>query len=517
MKHFVLFLFALLFLNSNIFAKNWQVLQGDIKKPFGGRCAVETYDKGILIACTYVSDHSQLDISHSFLIKTDKNGAILWRKELDAGLYISSLISIEDGSTFLGCNRADTPNHTTPILLKLDACGEVLWCTSFHSIGEFGASFYDVKRNNNGDILPLCCYLGSSKDSIRSVLFCLDSNGKYKWSYKDHSVFYNVSCNINNDVFLSGFEDTIYNWAHSSIPTNVLMSNDGKLKWKIIYNVDSSSFGTSDIGFPTGNNGFITIVNRERFFIKDMPDSMTHFIIKYNLKGQMEYVNSFGDSKRDEYYWCGTPINDSVYLLLTSYSDSGISNPNYLEVLKINSHGNILEKKDIWYSYSCSPESIAPTSNGNFLACSNVYNSTNQIYLSKTDSSLQYDTLNFNAKLAYDFKCKFQIINDTISLPSKKYIIDLDTMIASILSENKKSKIDIKIYPDPVENILRIQFPEGIDQGDFSIIDLSGKLLFIQKDINSSTGINISTLAHGMYIVKIQNKEGVWNGKFIKL
>ena len=78
------------------------------------------------------------------------------------------------------------------------------------------------------------------------------------------------------------------------------------------------------------------------------------------------------------------------------------------------------------------------------------------------------------------------------------------------LEENLLSNINI--YPNPANNQLRIEFDSNESgKGSISILDMSGKIVLINNLSvfgNNSVNLNISSLANGLYLVRIKTENG---------
>ena len=89
-------------------------------------------------------------------------------------------------------------------------------------------------------------------------------------------------------------------------------------------------------------------------------------------------------------------------------------------------------------------------------------------------------------------------------------VIKLQEPITSI--ENKLIEGNINIYPNPATNTLFINnLPEN---SNIKIYDVLGNEVIIQQ--NSSNSFSISNLQNGIYVLKVENENGVFTKKFIK-
>ena len=74
------------------------------------------------------------------------------------------------------------------------------------------------------------------------------------------------------------------------------------------------------------------------------------------------------------------------------------------------------------------------------------------------------------------------------------------------------------IYPNPVKEILKIDFPQNSENIEVSILDISGSVITKVNLNNRNTfQINVSHLAKGSYICKVISSEKVELIKFVKL
>jgi hypothetical protein len=76
----------------------------------------------------------------------------------------------------------------------------------------------------------------------------------------------------------------------------------------------------------------------------------------------------------------------------------------------------------------------------------------------------------------------------------------------------------INIYPNPVQDFMRISFDPSVDQMNFRIIDLTGKMIRSTILNSSTTGLDMVDVARGLYVYQVINKDGkiMGTGKIIK-
>jgi len=69
------------------------------------------------------------------------------------------------------------------------------------------------------------------------------------------------------------------------------------------------------------------------------------------------------------------------------------------------------------------------------------------------------------------------------------------------------------IYPNPVHDVLNISTDE--DNCQLSLYNLVGKKVF-ETPFSKTYTLNMATYNKGIYVIKIENKQGIWNNKVIK-
>jgi len=76
------------------------------------------------------------------------------------------------------------------------------------------------------------------------------------------------------------------------------------------------------------------------------------------------------------------------------------------------------------------------------------------------------------------------------------------------LDFDRKMAALIEAYPNPASNVLHFDLPKQVEEAGLKVIDLRGRLL-IQKTIHSGENVSLETLASGIYLYELRNKNGV--------
>lgn len=101
-------------------------------------------------------------------------------------------------------------------------------------------------------------------------------------------------------------------------------------------------------------------------------------------------------------------------------------------------------------------------------------------------------------------------INSLDPQANGKIIIDL---VEKTLSTEDFFQQHFSMYPNPVTDVLNITSINGLNVNEIRVMDMTGKVIKIQKDASS---VNVADLATGTYLIDITTNEGKATSKFIK-
>ncbi|QXP78168.1 MULTISPECIES: S8 family serine peptidase [Winogradskyella] len=95
-------------------------------------------------------------------------------------------------------------------------------------------------------------------------------------------------------------------------------------------------------------------------------------------------------------------------------------------------------------------------------------------------------------------------------------IPDLNLARSMFLSVENVHTEDFKFYPNPVESQLNIVFPSNIDDVEIVVYNQLGQVVLTKFITKNANGFNVSSLASGIYLMKLLTSNNSTTVKFIK-
>jgi hypothetical protein len=93
----------------------------------------------------------------------------------------------------------------------------------------------------------------------------------------------------------------------------------------------------------------------------------------------------------------------------------------------------------------------------------------------------------------------------------------VNQLILSTVPNTEISKVtSVTISPNPVSDILFLEFNSDVKSGFYSIFSNLGNEMFKGEFDKSSNNINVSNLVDGIYYIRINSQQGNIVHKFIK-
>ncbi len=519
----------------------WQVNVGTAGKyPYND--IYENYDKGIMILSTTVA----FGPPKFTLLKTDANGKQLYNRfvkyENPKGnklslAVIARVAPAKDGGVFLCGGIYPTDTLDRAFVAKLDACGDVAWSYIFDDnitqtdgtyimtvseidskhfllIGEFVDYFMIITINDSGTIL--------SQSSIQKTSSCYET----------------IKCS-NGDFLTEGgkdthsFTDTTDTVTYYSRSMVVRTDPAGNLKWYNTYGLtdDSLSLPNHIIEWDSKNKEVYVFGNHlnplyyqiNLTYLKKC-DSMGNQIWHKNMGQQLQ-----GKVRYFELPQAMIKLKDGNILLLESRNFGQYLSLSFARMIKVNPNGDVLDSTTLGDSANFFDLTDGiQTYDSNIVVAYSYYNtnrSNGYIHLRKFDYNMKQvnmDTTIFK----YDSLCPHAVRTDDIDLSNSKvipFILDTNHLYKShryYATVNAIPTIggrpQLKIWPNPFDNRLKVNVPLGSDITIAEMYDLNGKLIWNGR-VYSNGLIETGQLPQGVYILSLYDRSGErWNAKVVK-
>lgn len=479
----------------------------------------------------YTLYRSNINGASIFVAKYDSTGNVLWAKNAGGtgggeaeGIATDALGEVYltggfSGSVIFGNDTLNSTNYGHVFVVKYDSSGNALWAKSAGgTLGSAGG--YSV-----------------TSDPLRSVYI----TGTFSSPHITFD-FVTLTNSGNTDLFIAKYDSSgNVQWAKNAIGSSV------DYGFSITSDPLSNLYITGSFLSPSLIFGIDTLINSGN---KDM------FLTKYDSSGNVIWAKRAGGNAEDDGY--SVALNASgVYATgffnsspIIFGTDSLISNGNYNTFLsKYDSSGNVLWAKSFTGGF---PYTVASDANDNTYITGSMdtsnssmtfdtvtvqlptnsfdpmfivsYNSTGHALWGKALSSGADDNnsvatgTNGSVFIGGDFYYvnPFIVGNDTLI---RTGIEDIFVARLSYSSSVGISEVSIdngfSFYPNPFNDYLKIS-TNNSKLSEIILYDITSRKI-LQQEFTTSTTINTSQLAKGIYIYEVRNKNGIIKqGKVVK-
>ncbi|HRG18590.1 MAG TPA: T9SS type A sorting domain-containing protein [Flavobacterium lutivivi] len=441
--------------------------------------------------------------SNNYCVKYNSNGDLIWA--------INGVG--ESGVTYDGNSNLYLFSNFNSSLQKIDLNGNVVWNNTLFTSSTFGSvGIQDVYAVGN-DVYVTGFYSGNA--NFGSTILLNTNETDFSW-----------------DIFIAKYNSSgVLQWAKTAGGT-------GLDKGYAIYASSSGDIFTTGYFRNTASFGSNSVISNGNADI---------YIAKYDSSGNNIWVNKTGGTGFD---MAAKIISDnSGNLLLTGRfndtvafgsnnltavgTDAFISkideNGNYIWTKQISGQGND-EEADIFHdgtnihfisttSGNVTIDTNVLTQKGGLDICLGTMNNNGSLVWGKIYASIANDEGSgisyYNGATYFTGSFNATATFDTLSLTSLgNWDVVTGKIENNLSSENFTSKT-YKIYPNPVVDILTIDYEENADD-EISLLDFTGKIVKKQALSNQQNTINVSDLEEGIYFIQFKNNK-INPLKFIKL
>jgi hypothetical protein len=512
---------VLLLLSVFAHSQKWEHTFGSPYRGENGVDVFETYDKGYLIM-------AGIEGVDSWLIKTDINGNMLWNKHIDDEYpyldIFSTILSDPSGNIYLMGWRVVEFQDGWPLIVKLDSCGEQVWCRQFIDDENDWGWVDDAILLGNGDILAMV-QMESQQQIDMVFLYKVTSDGELLWkksyaSKNDYPLMHSRNPGtlqfLNDMYIISGYCYYAYpnNPPHGYlrpmfIGVDTLFEEKFVLPFGMADSIPGKAFSTIAI------NDTLFMGAGQHWKLTDKDAYFNSLLMFFNNEGEEIYYKNIPNEAIDTNIKANfidhiARINDTLFFTASSFGENYQGNDGGEFV--IDTAGNV-------YHHASHPNTVANSSmikthDGKFvIVTSQKTGNFWDVLLYKVNDTLGTDTL-YNGSFVYDSLCSYQIPSDTINLAGCL----VTTNITNTPPPEPRTP-QLHIFPNPAGDEINCQLSIVNSKLSMFIYDLYGRkqVEIIIPPGQEQIRIDISAYPAGVYMAVLNDETGVVaRGKFVK-
>ncbi len=402
------------------------------------------------------------------ITKLDQSGSIIWSKviSLPENQEAFALSTTDDGGFILTGNESYVvPPHNRILVSKLDSLGEVEWLRVYQggNNSNYGNS---VKQTPDGGYALIGYVEDYPPFDGNGLLLKLSSTGNIEWANKYNTIAPSVF--VGNDLVIT--PDGIISYFTTGVEHAIIKTDfNGNDFWR----------ETISGAVPTQN-----ILNTSSSKIKLMPDGNLVFATGnrgFASQSSIVCIDSTGNFKWSQYIFNSAhdieQADDHGFFILGNGPLIGVRASSI-----INPHVGIIKSDSL----------------GNADLCTSVNPSVSINFGTTTQGTIAITEIPYFA------------ISQPISLLNSIMVISEMTNCVDVIGGiEEKSDIKMEVYPNPSSSSFYIKLPELTGQINMSIVDMTGKSVFIH-DVTSAKNKQVKIdhmLAGGIYFLVIRSDD----------
>lgn len=416
--------------------------------------------------------------------------------------------------------------HQMLYLIKVDSAGNQKWQQVLGGNNfDFGQS---VKQTTDGGFILFGFTNSFGAGGYDMYLVKTDSAGNLQWqkTYGDtaNDYGYSVSQTADGGYILAG---STRSYGSGNLDAALIKTDSaGNQQWAKYFG-GTGNDGGYDVSIT--NDGGYALAGYTYNFGATLDDAM---LIKTDSAGNQQWLKHYGGAGNDRALSVMQTIDHGF--ILGGYTNSSGNGSEDMYLIKIDSSGTQQWDKTFGGALSDKAYSIDITGNNGYVLAgitSSFGAGGSDMYIVKTDTSGNfswqktfggvYDDAGFCIKQTPDLG--YVVIGNTISFSPNSWndilLVKTDTAgnATGISLFDIGSNTEILVYPNPANKFLSIELENNnFPCTNISISNLQGQQLLQTLSQQAKTTIDISSLANGIYFLKVENEKGVAVKKFIK-
>jgi hypothetical protein len=481
---------------------------------------LEDYDKGYyLVGWDIVSNGNGKGLN----IKTDINGSLLYEKRLINPQVSVGIAACQDSDGNKYVAGVDfTDDNNTPFVVKLNACGEKVWCSLLKHWDFLWGSPIDIIINDDGNIVVLARFEDGGPQINQIYLLCYSPDGEFLWAKP-------YASKTNHPFIAFAYGTKLYHFAEDYIisghcyypypdnpnhvwlrPLFIGIDSLFNEKWILPFGVADSIVGQAYSAIPLNDSVIMGVGSKFR----DYPNGniRNSLLMFFNHEGEeLGFRRIWGDSivlgTQDNALAEIETINDSLFLATAVFGPLTTANP-YGEMV-IDTSGKVYNTLSQPNTTGVLPL-LRKTFDNKYVIAQGVYESDQMhtnIQLLKINANLEQDTL-YTQNFVYDSLCPDPIVSGDIDMTNCTLVqVSIDE--APTPEEYYKSldAILVKAYPNPADEFIRLDYKHTDRHQDIRLdcYDIAGQKIYSENITTGQQGskINVSSWGSGLYMAVV--------------
>ena len=462
------------------------------------------------------------DISNTWIFKLDRNGDSLWSKLLKSdytNLVLSIVNTADGGIAGSGSVYLDSEYTSKPFAFKLNACGELEWCTYFETDRLLPWAESIVITDDSSFLITLNSY--GDYHTENTFLAKLDSFGHLLWGKPviDQAIYTDVANPYSETLLKTKAGNYLVSgkgfWRYNPMdslyflrPFYALFDEAGNQQWLTPFGIADSLLGRGYACIEMGN-GHLLCAARHYSLSSIVQRG---FIIELDANGNVLRYRSVEPDEIDEnchsmFFRHVEQLGDTLILSMPYLPNPDHSDPSVLS-LGINVFDeelpllNLRTFVDDWGWHH-----IVKTSDNKIIS-SKTHNerptvSYTDLYLIKLNDMLATDSIRPDNSI-YDSLCPYTISYSEVFLENWHIIAGINDL--SIPSQKPRpNKLTFRIQPNPGMDKINLNFDKsnGSNLLDIHIYSAHGSLIINLHNYDPGNSIDISLLPRGVYVVQV--------------
>jgi len=484
-----------------------------------------SYDNGYLLLGSITPNFPLF----SWLIKTDINGAVLWQKIIGGGVHTTTNIRKVDqnlsGEIFL-CGSVKSEDDSNPVVIKLNVCGEKIWCQEISTTSEHDF-FRDIVTTLDEGCAVLIYGAFLPLTTFKTGIMKFSSKGDLLWQKyyesSDTNIFGENLSNLimtpDQGYLLTGYcyyidpENPSYGWLH---PYYIKADSFGNFEWETVVHKE-----TGDVG----GDAHMTLINPSQtcyyscishYYHSDTLATTRPALIKLDLQGNLTGVYDLVQANYDlGKIMTFDFFNDSI-LTGSAFWGNDVE-PYESRVILFDTLGHVTDSVTVMYDYFLG---FVKTTFDDKILIFKSDNTDGELdpTLIKLNMNLEQDTF-YTWPFVYDSLCPYQIVSDTIVPDDCGVIVGIEEDGKNVGREDGKKR-GLEIWPNPASGIVDFRWSMVDFRGDLSLMiyDVFGREVAEIKvpERQDQIQINVESYPPGVYIAILKNGcDLLGSGKFV--